>query len=62
MGDAEGERGALAKKTFGVVILDEAHKARASRGLQGRDPPKPNNQNRTICRSFFARWRVTPRT
>ena len=33
----------LAKKSFGVVILDEAHKARASRGLQGRDPPKPNN-------------------
>jgi hypothetical protein len=43
MGDDEGERGALAKKSFGVVILDEAHKARASRGLQGRDPPKPNN-------------------
>lgn len=30
-GDDEAERGALAKKTFGVVILDEAHKARASR-------------------------------
>ena len=43
MGDDEGERGALAKKSFGVVILDEAHKARASRGLQGRDPPNPNN-------------------
>ena len=43
MGDDEGERGALAKKSFGVVILDEAHKARASRGMQGRDPPKPNN-------------------
>ena len=43
MGDDEGERGALAKKSFGVVILDEAHKARASRGLRGRDPPKPNN-------------------
>jgi hypothetical protein len=42
-GDDEGERGALAKKTYGVVILDEAHKARASRGMQGRDPPKPNN-------------------
>ena len=42
-GDDEGERGALAKKSFGVVILDEAHKARASRGMQGRDPPKPNN-------------------
>jgi hypothetical protein len=43
MGDDDGERGALAKKSFGVVILDEAHKARASRAMQGRDPPKPNN-------------------
>jgi hypothetical protein len=43
MGSDEGERGALVKKVFGVVILDEAHKARASRGLQGRDPPKLNN-------------------
>ena len=42
-GDDEGERGALAKKSYGVVILDEAHKARASRGMQGRDPAKPNN-------------------
>ncbi|HRJ01393.1 MAG TPA: phospholipase D-like domain-containing protein [Hyphomonas sp.] len=42
-GDDNGERGALAKKSFGVVILDEAHKARASRGMQGRDPAKPNN-------------------
>ena len=29
-GDDNAERGALAKKSFGVVILDEAHKARAS--------------------------------
>jgi superfamily II DNA or RNA helicase len=42
-GDDEGERGTVAKKSFGIVILDEAHKARASRGMQGRDPPKPNN-------------------
>jgi hypothetical protein len=42
-GDDEGERGTLARMTFGVVILDEAHKARASRGMQGRDPAKPNN-------------------
>src|SRR6202048_5251595 len=42
-GDDEGERGALARKRFGVVILDEAHKARASRGMQGTDPAKPNN-------------------
>lgn len=41
-GDDEGERGALAKKSFGVVILDEAHKARASRGMHGREAPKPN--------------------
>ena len=41
-GDDEGERGALAKKSFGVVILDEAHKARASRGQQRRQPPAPN--------------------
>lgn len=42
-GDDEAERGVLAKKSFGVVILDEAHKARASRGQSGRDAAKPNN-------------------
>lgn len=42
-GSDEGERGALLKKRFGVVILDEAHKARASRGQNGRDAPRPNN-------------------
>jgi len=42
-GHDEGERGALIKKSFGVVIVDEAHKARASHGMQGRDPAKPNN-------------------
>ena len=42
-GDDEGERGALAKKTFGVVILDEAHKARNSRGQNGREAARPNN-------------------
>lgn len=41
-GDDEGERGALAKKSFGVVILDEAHKARCSRGQSGREAPHPN--------------------
>src|SRR5262245_28036621 len=30
-GDDAGERGALAKKSFGVIILDEAHKARVAR-------------------------------
>jgi superfamily II DNA or RNA helicase len=42
-GDDDAERGALVRKRFGVVILDEAHKARASRGQSGRDPPKANN-------------------
>jgi superfamily II DNA or RNA helicase len=42
-GDDNAERGALAKKSFGVLILDEAHKARAPRGQYGRDAPKPNN-------------------
>ncbi len=42
-GNDDAERGALAKKTFGVVILDEAHKARASRGMNGREAAKPNN-------------------
>ena len=42
-GNDEAERGVLAKKSFGVVILDEAHKARASRGQSGRDPADPNN-------------------
>jgi hypothetical protein len=41
-GDDAGERGALAKKSFGVVILDEAHKARASRGQNRRGPAEPN--------------------
>jgi hypothetical protein len=34
-GDDAGERGALAKKSFGVVVLDEAHKARAGRETRG---------------------------
>ena len=41
-GDDAGERGTLAKKSFGVLILDEAHKARASRGQNGRGTPEPN--------------------
>ncbi|WP_203075828.1 helicase-related protein [Falsiroseomonas ponticola] len=41
-GDDAGERGALAKKSFGVIVLDEAHKARASRGQSGRQMPEPN--------------------
>jgi hypothetical protein len=41
-GDDAGERGALARKSFGVLILDEAHKARASRGQNGRGAPEPN--------------------
>ena len=42
-GDDNAERGALAKKSFGVVILDEAHKARNSRGQNGREAATPNN-------------------
>ena len=41
-GDDSGERGALASKSFGVLILDEAHKARASRGQNGRGTAEPN--------------------
>ena len=37
-GDDAAERGALAKKSFGVVILDEAHKARASAASRGAMP------------------------
>jgi superfamily II DNA or RNA helicase len=43
-GDDEGERGALAKKSFSVIILDEAHKARAQRERRGgQTGPNPNN-------------------
>ncbi len=45
-GDDEGERGALAKKSFGVVILDEAHKARALAGATGW---RERRRRRTIC-------------
>ena len=47
-GDDEGERGALAKKSFGVVILDEAHKARCSRGQSGREASRPNQLMRFL--------------
>ncbi len=43
-GSEEGERGALAKKHYGVVILDEAHKARAGRvSRDGRIDVEWNN-------------------
>jgi hypothetical protein len=43
-GDDNGERGALAKKSFGVIILDEAHKARAQREIRGgQTTVKSNN-------------------
>ncbi|MGH7122002.1 MAG: SNF2-related protein, partial [Acetobacteraceae bacterium] len=42
-GDDAAERGALARKSFGVVILDEAHKARNARDAGGRDAARPNN-------------------
>ncbi|MFQ3664496.1 MAG: helicase-related protein [Sphingomonadaceae bacterium] len=34
-GDDEGERGMLRRRRFGVVVLDEAHKARARRARDG---------------------------
>ena len=55
-GDDEGERGALAKKSFGVVILDEAHKARAS-ARQRRDT---TSRSRTIFSISCAEWRAMP--
>jgi superfamily II DNA or RNA helicase len=42
-GNDQGERGALAKKSYGVVILDEAHKARMTRDARGRQNDLPNN-------------------
>jgi superfamily II DNA or RNA helicase len=43
-GDDDSERGALAKKSFGVVILDEAHKARVRRQVRdGSTDATPNN-------------------
>jgi hypothetical protein len=50
-GDDAGERGALAKKSFGVVVLDEAHKARASRETRGGNKTAtPNNLLRFLHR------------
>ncbi|MGH7085799.1 MAG: SNF2-related protein, partial [Acetobacteraceae bacterium] len=42
-GDDAAERGALKGKSFGVVILDEAHKARMARDARGREAARPNN-------------------
>lgn len=43
-GDDDGERGFLARKSFGVVILDEAHKARATRETRrGKTTATRNN-------------------
>ena len=43
-GNDEGERGALASKSYGVVILDEAHKARVRRQARdGRTEKSANN-------------------
>src|SRR5216683_5569699 len=50
-GDDAGERGALAKKSFGVVVLDEAHKARAGRETRGGNTiATPNNLLRFLHR------------
>ena len=50
-GDDAGERGALAKKSFGVVILDEAHKARSAARPSGGNTAR----RRTFCSSFLHR-------
>lgn len=50
-GDEHAERGALARKRYGVVILDEAHKARASRQTRdGRTTLERNNLLDFLCR------------
>jgi superfamily II DNA or RNA helicase len=50
-GDDAGERGALAKKSFGVVVLDEAHKAHAPRETRGGNTTAtPNNLLRFLHR------------
>jgi Helicase conserved C-terminal domain len=50
-GDDAGERGALARKPFGVVVLDEAHKARAPRETRGGNTiATPNNLLRFLHR------------
>ena len=41
-GDDEGERGMLARKSFGVLILDEGHKARATRRGESLEPDAYN--------------------
>jgi hypothetical protein len=41
-GDDEGERGKLAERSFGVLILDEAHKARAVRRGENLEPEDYN--------------------
>src|SRR6516164_3840448 len=50
-GDDAGERGALAKKSFGVIVLDEAHKARVGRETRGGNTTvTPNNLYRFLSR------------
>lgn len=46
-GNDEGERGALASKSYGVVILDEAHKARVRR--QARDGRTEESANKLMA-------------
>ncbi len=43
-GDDNGERRTLAKKSFGVIILDEAHKARAGREKRGGQTSVKSNK------------------
>jgi superfamily II DNA or RNA helicase len=50
-GDDEAERGALKAKSFGVVILDEAHKARAKRQTRQGQTSTTNNNLLAFLRS-----------
>jgi ERCC4-related helicase len=50
-GDDEGERGKLAEMSFGVLILDEAHKARAVRRGEALEPEDYNKLMRFMLKA-----------
>jgi hypothetical protein len=54
-GDDAGERGALAKKSFGVVILDEAHKARVARRTRDGETEATANNLMAFMRKVAAK-------
>lgn len=53
-GDDAGERGALARKSFGVIILDEAHKARVKRETRDGETEATANNLMTFMRKVAA--------